>query len=83
MRRESYLMSVSLAEVLDLLATELDLESGDIHATSTMESVENWDSLGHLRVCMALEARFAIKIPMEQVSDLTSVHAILTLLGTD
>lgn len=74
-------MSVNLAEVLDLLAAELDLDSGDIDATSTTESVENWDSLGHLRVCMALEARFAIKIPMEQVSDLTSVRAILTLLG--
>lgn len=76
-------MSVNLAEVLDLLAAELDLDTSDIDATSTTESVENWDSLGHLRVCMALEARFAIKIPMEQVSDLTSVRAILTLLGAD
>ena len=74
-------MSVNLAEVLDLLAAELDLDSGDIDATSPAEAVENWDSPGHLRVCMALEARFAIKIPMEQVSDLTSVRAILTLLG--
>lgn len=76
-------MSANLAEVLDLLAAELDLDSGIIDVSSTRESVENWDSLGHLRVCMALEAHFGIKIPMEQVSDLTSVRAILTLLGAD
>jgi acyl carrier protein len=76
-------VSVNLADVLELLAGELDLDDGEIGARSTMDDVENWDSLGHLRVCMALEAHYGVKIPMERVPELTSVPAILALLETD
>lgn len=76
-------MIVNLADVLDLLAGELDLDEGEITGMSTMADVANWDSLGHLRVCMALEARYGIKIPMDQVQELTSVTAILLALEAD
>ena len=73
-------MKVVLADVIELLVGELDLDDGEIDASSTMNNIENWDSLAHLRVCMALEARYGVQIPMERVSELTSVPAILAML---
>ena len=50
-------------------------------AESTSTDVEFWDSLGHLRVCMALEERYGIEIPMEDIAELQSVPAIVTYLA--
>jgi acyl carrier protein len=47
---------------------------------ASMDDVENWDSLAHLRVCMALEDQFGISIPLETVGELTSVEAIVAFL---
>lgn len=73
-------MNVDVGAVLELLSRELDLDEGEIGASSVMDDVENWDSLGHLRVCMALEDLYGVKIPMEQVAELASVQAIIALL---
>ncbi len=74
-------MSVDVADVLAVITTELDLDEGEVTADSTIDDVENWDSLGHLRVCMALEQRFGVKIPMEDIADLRSVPAIVAKLS--
>lgn len=74
-------VSVDVAEVLAVITTELDLDDGEVTAESTIDDVENWDSLGHLRVCMALEQRFGVKIPMEEIADLRSVPAIVAKLS--
>lgn len=74
-------MSVDVADVLAVITSELDLDEGEVTAESTIDDVENWDSLGHLRVCMALEQRFGVKIPMEDIADLRSVPAIVAKLS--
>ena len=74
-------MSVDVADVLAVITTELDLDEDEVTADSTIDDVENWDSLGHLRVCMALEQRFGVKIPMEDIADLRSVPAIVAKLS--
>lgn len=75
-------MKVSTGDVLRLLSRELDLDDGDIDEASTMVDVENWDSLGHLRLCMAIEAEFGVSVPLDKVSDLTSVGAIISFLAS-
>lgn len=72
---------IDVSDVLHVMTGELDLDEGEIGAHSTMDDVDNWDSLGHLRVCMALEHRYGVRIPMEQVTELRSVPAIIDLLN--
>ena len=74
-------MNVQVEEILELLTHELDLDEGEIGDKSTAEEIVNWDSLGQISVCMALEARYHIKIPMEQVGELQSVPAIVDYLA--
>lgn len=74
-------MKISEDDVLRLMTRELDLDDGEIDGTSTMDQVENWDSLSQLRLCMAIEAQFGVSIPVERVSELTSVAAISSFLA--
>jgi acyl carrier protein len=74
-------MHVEVEDVLAILTRELDLDEGDITEESIADDVELWDSLGHLRVCMALEERYGVQIPMEEVGELQSVPAILKYLA--
>jgi len=74
-------MHVDAEDLLAILTRELDLDEGDITEESTAADVELWDSLGHLRVCMALEERYGVQIPMEEVGELQSVPAILKYLA--
>ena len=66
--------------VLSTIRGELDLDADDIDVSSSRDSVEFWDSLGHLRVCLALESEFDIKIPMDKVNSLGSVSSIVDFL---
>jgi acyl carrier protein len=74
-------MHLDVEDVLAILQRELDLDDGDITPESRAEDVEYWDSLGHLRVCMALEERYGVQIPMEEVAELQSVPAIVKYLA--
>lgn len=66
--------------VLATVRQELDLEPSELNLADSRDSVEFWDSLGHLRVCLAIEAEFDIGIPMDVVASLDSISAIVAFL---
>ena len=44
----------------------------------SQESIDKWDSLGHLRLIMAVESEFGIKFQTERISHLTSLELLLS-----
>jgi acyl carrier protein len=66
--------------VIVLIQRELDLPEGTVTTDTTNADVESWDSLGHLRICMALEAEFGRSFELEQLGELTSVERIVAAL---
>jgi acyl carrier protein len=44
------------------------------------EDLENWDSLQHLNLMLALEQDFGVKLDVDDLSTLTSVPAIVEYL---
>lgn len=68
------------ARVIALISTELDVPEGSITPTTASGDIEKWDSLGHLQVCMALEAEFGISPELEELAELDSVGAIVDYL---
>lgn len=66
-----------------LLAKELDLEEGDVSDETSRDSCEFWDSLGHLRVCMAFEEEFGVRIPTTSIPEIHSVRDLLELVPRD
>ena len=47
-------------KVVAVVTRELSLPPGSINLLSTSDDVDRWDSLGHLQICMALEAEFGV-----------------------
>ncbi len=45
------------------------------------DTLDDWDSLSHLRLVTALEEAFAIKFENSEIMDLTSVGAIREMIG--
>ena len=46
-----------------------------------MSSSQKWDSLGHIRLIMAIEAEFAVRFRATEIQDLTSVEALVNKLA--
>jgi acyl carrier protein len=55
-------------------------EPGTIDASSSPESVEGWDSMGHLNLISALETRFNVSIDIGDAMEMVSVQRIREIL---
>ncbi len=50
---------------------------GSIPADASTDTVEKWDSLGHLNLMISLESEFGIEFSDEDLADLTSLQLIV------
>ena len=63
-----------VAEVFSIPAAEVKLESSP-------ETVENWDSVGHLNLVLALEQEFHLQFSPTQIETMVSVEKIIGYLN--
>lgn len=66
-----------------IMATALELPADSIRETSTMADIEEWDSLGHVHIMVALEQAFDLYMDVEDFAELDSVPAILEYLAKE
>ena len=59
-----------------------DDESIRIFDTMTAADVEEWDSLNHINLIVAVERSFKIKFTTKEVSNLANVGEFLGLIGS-
>lgn len=62
--------------LIAVIAEELDVAPETLDVTSSMETVEAWDSLGHLNVVLAVEEAFGVRFPPQLIPRLGSVAAL-------
>lgn len=72
---------MKIKDVLEAIATGLDLGPDEVTLESSSETIEDWDSLGHLTVLSALDeasgGRTADLIDLTQVASVEEVLQIL------
>lgn len=73
-------MSIDSKDVIDLVAGALDIDPSVLSPQTTSEQVPQWDSLGYLRLLMAIEERFGVRIELEKMSELNSIARIVEYL---
>ena len=66
--------------VEDVVAGVFGVERGSIGENSSPETVEGWDSMGHLNLLAALEANFNVSIDIGDVVEMVSVGKIREIL---
>ena len=63
-----------------VLANVFDEESGSINDESSMDTIENWDSLKHLNLILALEEEFEVSFDEDESIIIISYPLIKTVL---
>ena len=75
-------MSV-LTKLREIVATALELPVSAIKEDSSMDQIEEWDSLGHVHIMVALEQAFDLYMDVDDFAELASVPAILQYLESE
>jgi acyl carrier protein len=63
-----------------VLASVLGMPIDRIHDDSSVETVEEWDSLKQINLIMALEEEFSVRFEDDDVMELTSLDRIVKKL---
>jgi acyl carrier protein len=66
--------------VIALIASELGIPEAKLDASSSVDTVPEWDSMGHLNICLAFQERFGVRLDLEAIGAATTVPALVALL---
>ncbi len=70
-----------LEKVKAQAATIFAMAPDQIKETDSHKEIKAWDSLGHLRLFMALEAEFGLKFDVAEMTANRTITAIAHLIG--
>lgn len=63
-------------KIKNVMSTIFDVHLETINENSSSDTIENWDSLRHLNLILALEEEFNISIPDEEVGNLVNFKLV-------
>ncbi|MBP2316255.1 acyl carrier protein [Azospirillum soli] len=67
--------------VIAVVAKVMDVPLDQLDETSSPDSVENWDSVKHMALIMAMEEEFGIQMTDSQIIKLWNVASICEAVG--
>lgn len=69
------------AKLKSTIAAILEIDESSIDQNTSMDNVENWDSIRHMDLILAIEEEFGVSVPDEEAADLTSYPLIKLVVG--
>jgi acyl carrier protein len=63
-------------KIIEVLASVLGMESSQIPLNASPDTLDNWDSIKHMNLIIALEEEFSIRFPDELIERLVSLDLI-------
>jgi acyl carrier protein len=64
------------SRIKTVMSTVFDVSTDIIDENCSSDSLDNWDSIGHLNLILALEEEFGISIPDEEVGDIVNYKLV-------
>ena len=64
----------------EVIAEAFSISMNQVHSELSYQSITQWDSMGHIKLMLALEKNFDVKIDQDKVLDLTSVDNIFNFV---
>lgn len=61
-----------------IISDIFDVNKSNITLQTTSDDIEEWDSLGHIRLILKLESELNVKFNSKIIPELTSVQSILS-----
>jgi acyl carrier protein len=63
-----------------VVAAMLDIDVSTVGPTTSTDTVEQWDSVRHMNLVIALEDAFGITIPDDEVASMTSYPIVKAIV---
>lgn len=63
-----------------VMSIVLEVPETDISESSSPETIENWDSLRHLSLILAIEEEFNIIIPTEKIAEISNFFSLIQIV---
>lgn len=70
----------TLERLAPIFRDVFDDESITPHSAMTAKEVAEWDSLGHIRLMVAIELAFGIKFSTSEISNLANVGELVSVI---
>jgi acyl carrier protein len=67
--------------VRGVIAQVFNLEAAQVSATASQDTLEKWDSFGHMNLCLAIEEEFKVSLDDTQIVEMTSVPKVVQVLS--
>jgi acyl carrier protein len=64
------------SRLVEAVASVFGLRDDEVTPESSQENVADWDSVGHLKLILAIEDEYRVQFSTAQIPELTSVAAI-------
>jgi acyl carrier protein len=64
-----------------VLSSVLNVDREVLHPESSRDSVEQWDSLKHMNLVMALEEEFGIEFSDREITNLSTASALMQAIA--
>ena len=68
------------SDLLEIVSDLFDVDPGDVNSNSSPDSIEGWDSIGHIRLIGSIEEKYDLTIPPEEQIEMLNIDLILDLL---
>ncbi len=62
------------------MAAVFETEPSLINENSSPDNIENWDSIRHMNLIVALEEEFGIQFSDDQIADMTNFKLVIATL---
>jgi len=74
-------MSGSTQErIIQVVSNILNVPTGKLNADSSPESIEQWESMKHINLVLAIEEEFDVQFDDEQIAELQSIKSIISAI---
>lgn len=67
-------------KIKEVISKEFEIEISEITSDFSQENINNWDSLKHLNMVVALESAFDTEFEPEEISAMYDLNSILQVV---
>ncbi len=67
-------------DLIEILSDLFDTSSDEVDLDTSPDTIEAWDSIGHIRLIASIEETYDMTIPPEEQVEMLNVDLILSLL---
>ena len=70
-------------KIINSMSLVFEMSETEINDESSTDNIENWDSLRHLNLVLALEEEFGVSIPDEEVGNMVNYKIIFHVISEE